>query len=185
MKNTQTLKSTIASFLLLSPLLLSGCDSFRNTFGLDHYSPDEMSTATPSPGLIIPPGFNERPLLPPPTPGAPNPHVIPESVKAQQTVLGDKTIATSTAPSTSKGEKEIIEKASENQNVTPNIRSLVDEESQTDSTVSGKVIAKIKSWNKEITQNMSLSKSAPEGTTTEKKPLETKTTKNETGSESS
>ncbi len=132
MNKTQKQTSKIVSFLLISPLFISGCDTFRNTFGLDHYSPDEMSTAAPSPALIIPPGFNERPLLPPPTPGSPNPHIIPDSVKAKKTVLGDAASQEASA-STTKGEKDIIEKASENQTVTPNIRSLIDEESQTDS----------------------------------------------------
>lgn len=157
MNNTQKQTSRIVSFLLISPLFITGCDTFRNTFGLDHYSPDEMSTAAPSPGLILPPDFAERPKLPPPTPGSPNPHVIPDSVKAKKTVLGDDASQEPSA-STTKGEKDIIEKASESQTVTPNIRSIIDEESQTDSTVSGKVISKIKSWKKEVSDNLSTSK---------------------------
>lgn len=142
--------------ILLCSLALSGCDSFRNTFGLDHYTPDELR-ADPGPGLILPPGFNERPKLPPPTPGAPNPHIVPESVKAQKAVLGD-TLPTESAASTTKGEKEVIEKASENQEITPDIRQRLDEESQSDGTISGKVIAKIKSWKKEAVENLTLSK---------------------------
>lgn len=142
--------------ILLCSLALSGCDSFRNTFGLDHYSPDEWR-ASPSPGLILPPDFAERPKLPPPAPGTPNPHVVPESVKAQKTVLGDIPPAEPTASPT-KGEKDVIEKASENQEVTPDIRKKLDEESQSDGTISSKVIAKIKSWKKEAVENLTLSK---------------------------
>lgn len=150
-------KYTLTSVLLL-PLALGGCDTFRNTFGLDHSSPDAWKTAEPSPGLILPPDFSERPKLPPPTPGAPNPHVVPDIVKAQKTVLGDAS-PVDTSIATTKSEKEVLEKASENQEVTPNIRSIVDEESQTDSSVPGTIISKIKSWKKEATKNLGLSKS--------------------------
>jgi len=142
--------------VLLCPLALCGCDSFRNTFGLDHYSPDAWTTE-PSPGLILPPDFAHRPKLPPPRPGAPNPHIIPETTKAQKTVLGDKPTVEASSTVT-QGEKDVLEQASENHTATPNIRQIVDEESQTDSTVSGKVISKIKSWNKEIRDNLTLSK---------------------------
>ena len=143
--------------VLLCPLVLGGCDSFRNTFGLDHYSPDEMETSGPSPSLILPPDFAQRPKLPPPTPGAPNPHEVPASVKAQMTVLGDAPLV-ETSASLTKGEKDIIQKASENQAITPDIRKKLDEESQSDSTISGKVISKIQSWKKEAADNLTLSK---------------------------
>lgn len=146
--------------VLLCPLILGGCDSFRNAFGLDHYSPDEWKS-DPSPSLILPPDFAQRPKLPLPTPGAPNPHIVPESVKAQKTVLGDTPPADLSA-SASKGEQDIVEKASENQTITPNIRKKLDEESQSDGTISGKVISKIQSWKKEATDNLTLSKPAKE-----------------------
>lgn len=152
MKKIYTLTS-----ILLCPLALGGCDTFRNTFGLDHSSPDEWDTAEPSPGLILPPDFAHRPKLPPPTPGAPNPHAVPNTLKAQKTVLGDDHTA-DTTPSSSKGEKDIIEKASENQEVTPDIRKKLDEEAQADSTISGKIISKIQSWKKEVADNLGSSK---------------------------
>ncbi len=148
-------KIYISTSVLLCAFVLGGCDTFRNTFGLDHYRPDEWS-AEPSPGLILPPDFAQRPKLPPPAPGVPNPHVVPETVKAQKTVLGEEH-SIDTSLSTAKGERDIIEKASENQPITPNIREVVDEESQTDSTVSSKVISKIRSWKKEAAQNLGLS----------------------------
>lgn len=148
--------------VLLCLLILGGCDTFRNTFGLDHYSPNEWDT-TPNGSLILPPDFKNRPKLPPPTPGTPNPHAIPESVKAQKTVLGDA--HTGEAPvAPSRGERGIVEKASENQAVTPDIRKIVDEEAQADSTVSGKVISRIQSWKKEASKNLGLSNSSEEST---------------------
>ena len=56
------------------------------------------------------------------------------------------------------GEKDVVEKASEKQTATPNIRTIVDEEAQADSTVSGKVINKIQAWKKEASENLGLSK---------------------------
>jgi hypothetical protein len=149
-------KNYILTSLFLLPLALGGCDTVRNTFGLDHSSPDAWKTAEPSPGLILPPDFADRPKLPPPAPGAPNPHVIPDTIKAQKTVLGDAEPVDLSTTST-KGEREVLEKASENQEITPNIRSIVDEESQADSSVSGAVISKIQSWKKEAQRNLGLS----------------------------
>lgn len=149
--------------ILICPLVLGGCDAFRNTFGLDHSSPNEWNTAEPSPGLIIPPDFNHRPKLPPPTPGAPNPHVVPDSIKAQKTVFGDDH-SVDTSTSSAVGENDLIEKASENQEVTPDIRKKVDEEAQTDSdgSIPGKLIAKIKSWEPNLsTSKPTLPKKGP------------------------
>lgn len=173
MNKTYTLTS-----ILFCSLVLGGCDSFRNTFGLDHYSPDEWKTSDPSPSLILPPDFAQRPQLPPPTPGAPNPHIVPESVKAQKTVLGD-TPPVEHSASTTKGERDVIEKASENQEVTPNIRKKLDEESQSDGTISNKVISKIKSWKKEATENLTLSKPAKENSDKEVSETDGEPTKDE------
>jgi hypothetical protein len=150
----------LASTLLCS-FVLGGCDSFRNTFGLDHYSPDEWKTSDPNPSLILPPDFAQRPQLPPPTPGTPNPHIVPQSVRAQRTVLGD-TPPVEPSVSTTIGERDIIEKASENQEITPDIRKKLDEETQSDDTISHKVIAKITSWKEEAAQKLNLSKPSRE-----------------------
>jgi hypothetical protein len=144
--------------LFLCSFALGGCDSFRNTFGLDHYSPDEWKASDPSPSLILPPDFAQRPQLPAPTPGAPNPHVVPESVKAQKTVLGETRAVD--LPASTAGERDVIEQSSKDQEVTPDIRKKLDEESQSDGTISNKVISKVKSWKKEASENLSLSKSA-------------------------
>jgi len=147
---------------LLCPLALGGCDGFRNMFGLDHYSPNEWNTPEPSPGLILPPDFSNRPKLPQPTPGAPNPHIVPVSVKVKKTVLGDGEAEETHDPS-SDGEQDLIEKASENQKITPDIRKKVDEEAQDDSSISGKIISKIQSWKKQAADNLSLDKKDEDG----------------------
>ncbi|MGV8949133.1 MAG: DUF3035 domain-containing protein [Candidatus Paracaedibacter sp.] len=148
---------TLTSLLLCS-FTLTGCDSFRNAFGLDHYTPNEWDTSAPSPSLILPPDFTQRPQLPPPNPGAPNPHVVPETVRAQKTVLGETHAGN--LPASTVGERDIIEKSSKDQEVTPDIRKKLDEESQSDGTIPNKVISKLKSWKKEAAENLSLSKTA-------------------------
>ena len=155
MKSHNTSNILLTS-LLLSCLALGGCDTFRNTFRLTHSSPNEWDTPEPNPVLILPPDFKERPKLPPPTPGTPNPHAIPEITRVHKTVLGEEPAAPVPAPTT-KGEEEIIENASKNQPATPNIRDIVDREAQEEATISGKVIAKIKHWKKTASQNLGLS----------------------------
>lgn len=49
-------------------IVVGGCDSVRNTLGLDHYQPDEMQAGV-NPPLTQPPHFKLRP----PQPGAPSP----------------------------------------------------------------------------------------------------------------
>lgn len=147
---SQLKQKTIVIALLVVSILLQGCDTIRNTFGLDHTSPDAWSTE-PHPGLVIPPGLHERQPLPVPQPGASNPNMVTPEAKAQKTVLGS-TISP-TAPS-GRGEKDILNQVSQDQPTTPNIRNLVDEEAQADGTVSGTIISKIKSWKKEATENL-------------------------------
>ena len=144
-------------------LLLGGCDTFRNTLGLDHYSPNEWNTAEPHPGLILPPGFENRPELPLPRPGETNPHIIPQAVRAQKTVLGDDA-PTDEAPLNTEGEKDIVNKASGDQKINSDIRSTVDREARENlqsETVPGSIIARIQSWKKEAANNLRLSGAEP------------------------
>lgn len=86
--------------------------------------------------------------------------------------------------STTIGERDIIEKASENQEVTPDIRKKLDEESQSDGTISNKVISKIKSWKKEAAENLTLSKPTNENSDGETSKTGNTLTKEEEESES-
>ena len=76
--------------LALGTLVLSGCGSARQTFGLDRKPPDEFSVLTRAP-LAVPPEYKLRP----PTPGAPRPQ---ESDTRQQRdrAAGDARGGTST-----------------------------------------------------------------------------------------
>ncbi len=71
-------------FLLpLCLLSLTGCDTVRDTLGLDHSGPNEFDVATSAP-LSMPPDYNLRP----PEPGAARPQDVPADQQAQQTLLG-------------------------------------------------------------------------------------------------
>lgn len=163
-------KVHIALSAALTSVVLGGCDSVRDTFGLSHSAPNEWNTADPNPPLVIPPGLFDRPKLPPPLPGAPNPNTVSPEKRAQSTVLGNTPVAheSSMLISTTEGEKDVIEKASEKQTATPNIRAIVNDEAQTDSTVSDKVIGKIQAWKKEASENLGLSKPKEGDTDVEK-----------------
>ena len=159
MKVHKMKKIRIAVPLTLASVIVGACDTVRDTFGLNHSAPNEWNTADPNPPLVIPPGLFERPKLPPPCPGAPNPNAVSPETRAQNTVLGGVPVSSGSSPSApTEGENGVVEKASEKQPVTPNIRTIVDEEAQADSTVSGKVISKIQAWKKEASDNLSLSK---------------------------
>lgn len=119
--------------LITSTIVLSGCDSLRNTFGLDHYQADEFKIPS-NPPLSMPPDFNLRP----PIPGASNRGEIIHAEKAQEKVLGKKV---SLPTKNSKTEKSILKNASKNTKVDPNIRSEVTKDAEYDQTIIGKLSA--------------------------------------------
>jgi len=89
--------------LVVAASLLSGCDSVRNTLGLDHYQADEMQV-DPNPrlaALTIPPNFQLRP----PRPGAPNPNQQPVDESAKEVLLGNNTTTDTMTPSTKPAKK--------------------------------------------------------------------------------
>ena len=48
------------SFFFINIVLLSGCDKVKETFGFDHYQPDEFNVGQNSP-LSLPPDSTLRP----------------------------------------------------------------------------------------------------------------------------
>lgn len=150
-------KKYVLGLPLFCSLILTGCDSFRNTLGLDHSQPNAWETDEPSPGLMLPPDFAQRPQLPVPNPGAQNPHAISIESKAQKTLLGKDMETEKSTLVSGAVEQDILKKASQDQVVPSDIRTTVDEESQADSTVSQKLIHKIESWKKEAAENLGLS----------------------------
>lgn len=104
------------------PLALSSCETFRNTFGLDHYSGDEWSVPNTQP-LCMPPDHN----LVPPQPGADPIHTVSPSTQAQKN-LG----APGAVKSSSEGEMAIVKQGAGETQTDPNIRAKVDKEAVDD-----------------------------------------------------
>ncbi len=108
-------------------LLLSGCDSFRSTFGLDHYQADEFNVANHKP-LSIPPSYD---LMPPDAAASPDAMQsrgeVSTTHQAQKVLLGR---TTEKSDAQSAGSTTITEKASTKQIADKNIREKVTNEAK-------------------------------------------------------
>ena len=139
----------------VASMALSGCDSFRNTFGLDHYQPDEFKVSE-NPPLSIPKDYKLRPPA-----GSGNGAedsvgrvVSPSSgIQAQSLLLGSSAAST---PSVSKAQSEqsLLSMASSQQQAVPNIRETVNREAAVSTNVSDALIQKIMSWKEEAARNI-------------------------------
>lgn len=125
----------LSGALCLSVFTLSGCDTFRNTFGLDHYQADAFAVPE-NPPLSIPPDYKLRP----PRPGAAQPNVESASNKAQKAVLG-KVKNSTTVKSSDMAEKNLLAKAGNSTEVTSDIRAKVNEEAKAEADLAGKLAA--------------------------------------------
>ena len=121
-------------------ILLSGCDSFRSTFGLDHYQADEFNVANHKP-LSIPPSYD---LMPPNATASPDAMQsrgeVSTTHQAQKALLGRTTEKRDTQ---SVGSTTITKKASTKQIADKNIREKVANEakdsSETDNPLADKL----------------------------------------------
>lgn len=114
----RTLRFMHVAALSTMALGLSSCDTFRNSFGLNHSSPKEFDVPI-TPPLELPPEFN----LVPPRPGVPNPNEISPAEQAQQ-----KLGAPAKSTRSEDAEKEILKKSEGSTKIDPNIRTVVNEE---------------------------------------------------------
>jgi hypothetical protein len=95
------------TLLPLCLLMLTGCDTVRDTLGLEHSGPNEFDVATSAP-LSMPPDYNLRP----PEPGAPRPQEVSASDQAQNLLLGNAAPKASGAPLVvSGGESALLQQA--------------------------------------------------------------------------
>ena len=96
--------------LALGTLVLSGCGSARQTFGLDRKPPDEFSVLTRAP-LAVPPEYKLRP----PTPGAPRPQELDTRQQAASAVFGSapqtRQQAAASSSATTTGESALLNQA--------------------------------------------------------------------------
>ncbi|TNE40273.1 MAG: DUF3035 domain-containing protein [Alphaproteobacteria bacterium] len=114
---------------LLVASLLSGCESTKQALGIGtKKAPDEFTVITKAP-LIIPPDFSLRP----PTPGQQGPQDILAENTAKSALLGIKpkaepvTQAEAKQAGVSAGELALLRQAGA-ENVNPDIRQIVDQE---------------------------------------------------------
>lgn len=136
-------------------IALSGCDSFRNTFGLDHYQPDEFKVSD-NPPLSMPKDYKLRPPA-----GSGNDGVgvatgvlaQPSGAQAQNLLLGSSATATP-AISKTQSEQSLLIAASSQQQAAPNIRETVNREAAIATNVSDSLIQKITSWKEEAARNV-------------------------------
>ncbi len=132
---------------------LSGCDSFRNTFGLDHYQPDEFKVSD-NPPLSIPKDYKLRP----PLEGQSNSQTTStvsttgsSQAQAQNLLLGT---SASTETSKDEGEQSLLSMASSQQKASPNIRDTVNKEAAVATNVSDSLIQRIMGWREEAAKNI-------------------------------
>ncbi|MBW8308776.1 MAG: DUF3035 domain-containing protein [Candidatus Paracaedibacteraceae bacterium] len=122
-------------------ILLSGCDSIKHTFGLDHSQHDEYTTPI-TPPLSMPRGYNELPH--------PELHAQPlgytPAKKRAQALLG-----TPSSNGSKETEENLIKKASAGQAADENIRNTVDAEA----TQEKNVLEKLTNLGKTASENLS------------------------------
>lgn len=144
-------KHITAVLLGSAALALSGCDTFRNTFGLDHYQADEFNISD-NPPLSMPPNYNLAPPTNNDANGSAKKAADAENTtkKAKEALLGraEKTKSTSTSSG-----KAVIKKASEVQKADPEIRKTVTEEKESLSSESDSFPDKLANMGREIAKN--------------------------------
>ena len=102
-------------------LVLSGCQSVRNTIGLEPTVPDEFAVAAPVP-LAIPPDFNLRP----PAPGSERAQQTPAE-QARTALVGRAKLQALQQRGMTEGEAQLLTLAGV-ENVPPGIRMTLDKE---------------------------------------------------------
>ncbi len=140
--------------LVCISILLSGCDTFRNTLGLDHYQADAFAVVE-NPPLSMPPDYKLRPPREKSEEKSPS-----SSVKTQKIMFGKEESAQ--ASQSKAVETDILKQAGGNAEVSSDIRKIVDEEAKQEESVGAKLSHKLKKMKDEAAQNLSLSKSKTE-----------------------
>ncbi|HEX9447654.1 MAG TPA: DUF3035 domain-containing protein [Dongiaceae bacterium] len=164
--------------------LLAGCQATKKTLGLTKRSPDEFRVVSRAP-LSLPPDYNLRP----PTPGAPRPQEGTARDQAKAAVFGTPEAAISdkvppigesaAGSASSAGESALLQSAGIS-GVNPNIRTLVDSETDQDQADSVSLADELTFWRapqpygtvvdptaeqKRLQENAALGKPATEGDT--------------------
>lgn len=148
-------KLSILFGLGVASIALSGCDSFRSTFGLDHYQPDEFKVSD-NPPLSMPKDYKLRPPA-----GSGNSSESASintgsfssaGAQAQTLLVGSSAVATPNAKN--KSEQTLLASASSQQQAAPNIRETVNREAAVTTNVSDALLQRIMSWKEEAAKNI-------------------------------
>lgn len=111
--------------LLSTALLLTGCESTKETLGMAHHAPNEYAVQPSTVPLEMPPDYHK---LPEPKPGAPRPQEPSVQKQAQSILTGDKT----TVAASSEGQDALLDTAGADGS-SESIRSEVDHEAEVES----------------------------------------------------
>ena len=143
------------AFALLAPAV-AGCSSTKEMLGLTKHSPDEFQVVSRAP-LSMPPDYSLRP----PTPGAPRPQEGTTREQAQSIVTGyaernTASLQPDQIPSIGEGGSITAESAGESAflqsagiaGVDPNIRKVVDDETNADEDASQTFLDDLIFWRK-------------------------------------
>lgn len=123
----------------LSALGLSACSSTKESLGLNKQTPDEFMVVKNAP-LSMPPDYSLRP----PQPGAPRPQERAAAQAAKVTVFGAETV--DSAQPTATSAEAILLQQTGSANANPNIRNVVDYESQQIESENQTVANKLLGW---------------------------------------
>jgi len=139
-QTTNLLKIAVLGGLALG---VSGCESTRETFGLNKQAPDEFQVVSRAP-LSLPPDFTMRV----PEPGAPRPQTGSTTDQARRILVGDDPNAVKrdiTEGSRSKGQVALLSKSGA-QYADPEIRNTVDRETSIFISESESVVDDLLFW---------------------------------------
>lgn len=123
----------------LSALGLGACSTAKDQLGLTKQTPDEFMVVKNAP-LSMPPDYSLRP----PQPGAPRPQERAAAQAAKVTVFGEETVAGAQAAPTNA--EAILLQKSGSTNANPNIRNVVDAESEDVASENQTVANKLLGW---------------------------------------
>ncbi len=117
------MRKSILAFLLLPPIILTGCSNFKDNLGLTRPSPDEFRVVSRAP-LTLPPDFSLRP----PAPGSENTNDATPRGQAEAALLGAGIAAQKSAAKISGGESRLLDLTG-GAKADPTIKATVDRES--------------------------------------------------------
>lgn len=144
----KTSSAPIVRFVLAAclALTLSACGEARRQIGLEKAPPDEFAVLNRAP-LSMPPDYSLRP----PQPGAARPQEGSTSEQARQAILGGRTQLKATQPlvkgARTQGEMTVLKSAGADE-ITPDIRKIVNEESTNLAEASKPLTDKLMFWGK-------------------------------------